>query len=198
MSEGLKKTNLFAALEAVLFLSGEPVEFQKLCEILMADSQDVEQAIQNLSEKLEQENSGLTLLKLGNKYQLSTKKDFAIYCRRALEVKRSVPLSQAAFEVLAVIAYNQPVTKTFIENVRGVDCSGVVNTLVEKGLVEEKGRLDLPGRPLIYGTTELFMKDFEISDLSELPQIPKGDDIISVKEDENQVDFFSLTQIENN
>lgn len=193
MSEILKKVDLSAALEAVLFLSGEPVEFQKLCEILMEDSQSVEQAIKELSERLDKETSGVSLLRLGNKYQLSTKKSLALYCKRALEIKRSVPLSQAAFEVLAVIAYNQPVTKTFIENVRGVDCSGVVNTLVEKGLVEERGRLDLPGRPLIYGTTELFMKDFEISDLSELPQIPEGDDIISVSEDENQVDFSSLT-----
>lgn len=198
MGELLKKVNLPAALEAVLFLSGEPIELQRLCEILMEDSQDVLQAINSLSEKLDGANSGLTLLKLGNKYQLSTKKDFALYCKRALEIKRNVPLSQAAFEVLAVIAYNQPVTKTFIENVRGVDCSGVVNTLVEKGLVEEKGRLDLPGRPLVYGTTELFMKDFEISDLSELPEIPKGDDIISIPEDKNQVDLLSLTQVENN
>ena len=93
-------------------------------------------------------------------------------------MRRRTPLSSAALEVLAVVAYNQPVTKSFIEQVRGVDCSGVVSTLVEKGLIEERGRLELPGKPLLYGTTKNFLRCFGISDLSELPPLPKEENAV--------------------
>ena len=90
-----------------------------------------------------------------------------------LLIKRNAPLSQAAFEVLAVIAYNQPVTKSFIEQIRGVDCSGVISSLYDKGLIEEKGRLELPGKPLIYGTTDTFLRCFCLSSLDDLPPLPE-------------------------
>lgn len=93
-----------------------------------------------------------------------------------MDLRRNTPLSQAALEVLAVVAYNQPVTKAFVEQVRGVDCSGVIGSLTTKGLVEEKGRLELPGRPLLYGTTENFLRCFNISSLDELPPLPEGDE----------------------
>ena len=93
--------------------------------------------------------------------------------RDVLELRKNTPLSPAAFEVLAVIAYNQPVTKSFVEQIRGVDCSGVIATLCQKKLIEEKGRLDLPGRPLIYGTTPDFLRCFSISSLDELPELPQ-------------------------
>ena len=112
------------------------------------------------------------MLRLGNRYQLCTRTEFAQSVRQALEIKRNAPLSQAAFEVLAVVAYNQPVTKSFVEQVRGVDCSGVVNTLCQKGLLEEKGRLELPGRPLLYGTTVEFLRCFSFSSLEDLPPLP--------------------------
>ena len=106
-------------------------------------------------------------------YQLATKQDFALYIKRAFDIRRRTPLSPAALEVLAVVAYNQPVTKSFIEQVRGVDCSGVVTTLIETGLLEERGRLELPGKPLLYGTTKNFLRCFSLSDLSELPPLPQ-------------------------
>ena len=90
-----------------------------------------------------------------------------------LEIKRNAPLSQAAFEVLAIIAYNQPVTKAFVEQIRGVDCSGVISTLCQRELIEEKGRLDLPGRPLIYGTTSNFLRCFCLASLEDLPAVPE-------------------------
>ena len=102
-----------------------------------------------------------------------------------LEIQRNSPLSSAAFEVLAVVAYNQPVTKSFIEQVRGVDCSGVVSSLVDRGLIEEKGRLELPGRPLIYGTTKLFLRTFDIENLSQLPPLPQKQDDNEEQENEN-------------
>ena len=114
-------------------------------------------------------------MRMENTYQLATKEAYAEYIKKAFDIKRRTPLSPAALEVLAVIAYNQPVTKSFIEQVRGVDCSGVVTTLVEKGLVEERGRLELPGRPLLYGTTKNFLRCFSMSDLSELPPLPKNE-----------------------
>ena len=129
----------------------------------------------NLSAALDERNSGVSLLKLGTKYQLASRTQFAPQIRTVLEVKRNAPLSQAAFEVLAVIAYNQPVTKSFVEQVRGVDCSGVIATLCQKKLIEEKGRLELPGRPLVYGTTPEFLRCFSVSDLGELPELPNHD-----------------------
>ena len=105
---------------------------------------------------------------------MCTRTEFSEEVRRVLEMKRNVPLSQAAFEVLAVVAYNQPVTKSFIEQVRGVDCSGVITSLCAKELIEEKGRLDLPGRPMQYQTTTLFLRSFGIESLTELPPLPQS------------------------
>lgn len=105
-----------------------------------------------------------------------SKKEFAPQIRTVMDLRRNTPLSQAALEVLAVVAYNQPVTKAFVEQVRGVDCSGVIGSLTTKGLVEEKGRLELPGRPLLYGTTENFLRCFNISSLDELPPLPENEE----------------------
>ena len=112
---------------------------------------------------------------------MCSKKEYGEYIRRVMDIKRNAPLSQAAMEVLAVIAYNQPVTKAFIEQVRGVDCSGVVGSLASKGLIEEKGRLELPGRPLLYGTTDNFLRCFQIESLDELP-VPVNQEEIGNKE----------------
>ncbi len=164
---------LNSALEAILFASGEPLEIIRIAEVLECDSEQVESIAVNLSNNLEERGSGLCLKKLGDKLQLCSKQEYAPLIREILDLKRNTPLSSAAFEVLAVIAYNQPVTKSFVEQVRGVDCSGVIATLCQRGLIEEKGRLELPGRPLIYGTTAHFLRSFCVSDLSELPPLPE-------------------------
>lgn len=176
-----------AAFEAVLFASGEPISIERLSQIFEIKPEKVQEIANMLCEKLQKENSGIKLLKLQNTYQLSTEEEYAEYIKKAFEIKRRTPLSSAALEVLAVIAYNQPVTKAFIEQVRGVDCSGVVTNLIEKGLVEERGRLELPGRPLLYGTTKNFLRCFSISDLSELPPIQK--DTPEIKELGEQLSF---------
>ena len=179
----MKASKLQAAAEAILFASGEPVELERIAQALEIENELCEQVLYNLSAKLDEMNSGICVLKLGDKYQLSSRSEFAEVIRDVLELRKNTPLSQAAFEVLAVIAYNQPVTKSFVEQVRGVDCSGVIATLCQKKLIEEKGRLDLPGRPLVYGTTPDFLRCFSISSLDELPEIPQKEELTEDSEE---------------
>ncbi len=179
----MKNNELVSAFEAVLFASGEPMSIERLGLVFDITPEAVVETANKLSEKLEKNGSGLMLVRLENTYQMTTNEKYAEYIKKAFDIRRRTPLSPAALEVLAVVAYNQPVTKSFIEQVRGVDCSGVVSTLVEKGLIEERGRLELPGKPLLYGTTKNFLRCFSISDLSELPELPKtGDEIRDVGE----------------
>ncbi len=181
---------LVLALEAVLFASGEPISIQRLSQTFEIEPAEVQKAAESLAQKLE--TTSLELLTLENTYQISTKKKYAEYIKKAFDIKRKTPLSQAALEVLAVVAYNQPVTKAFIEQVRGVDCSGVMTTLAEKELIEERGRLELPGRPLLYGTTKHFLRCFQISYLSELPQLP--DDNANTPDLAEQLEVEHLTE----
>lgn len=171
----MKIEKLVPAFEAILFASGEPVSIERFTQVFEITPEKVNKVIDILKEKMVKNDSGLELVRLENTYQLATKTDYADYIKKAFDLRRRTPLSSAALEVLAVVAYNQPVTKSFIEQVRGVDCSGVVTTLVEKGLIEERGRLELPGKPLLYGTTKNFLRCFSLSDLSELPPLPKDD-----------------------
>lgn len=173
----MKASKLSAAAEAILFAAGEPLEIERIAAALEIENEICEQVLYNLGAELDEQNSGIALLKLGDKFQLASRSEYAEVIRNALEMRKNTPLSQAAFEVLAVIAYNQPVTKSFVEQVRGVDCSGVIATLCQKNLIEEKGRLDLPGRPLIYGTTADFLRCFSLSSLEELPPLPEKEPV---------------------
>ncbi len=169
----MNKQQTISAIEAVLFASGDPISIDRLSQTFEIKPEEIEKLIKELEAKLNANNSGFTVVRLENTYQLVTREEFAPYIKKAFDIKRRTPLSPASLEVLAVIAYNQPVTRAFIEQVRGVDCSGVVSTLVEKGLIEERGRLELPGRPLLYGTTKTFLRSFSLNDLSDLPPLPK-------------------------
>lgn len=172
----MEKEKLKSAVEAVLFACGTPTETAKIAEVLEITLEKAEELIQSIMSDYLNRNSGIKIVKLGKSYQMCTEKEYADIIRAVLDLRRNTPLSQAAMEVLAIIAYNQPVTKAFVEQIRGVDCSGVVSSLVSRELIEEKGRLELPGRPLIYGTTENFLRCFNVSDLSELPPLPQKDD----------------------
>lgn len=171
----MKTKELVPAFQAILFASGEPVSIERFTQVFDITPEKVDEVITVLKENLDKSDSGLELVRLENTYQIATKTEYADYIKKAFDLRRRTPLSPAALEVLAVVAYNQPVTKSFIEQVRGVDCSGVVTTLVEKGLIEERGRLELPGKPLLYGTTKNFLRCFSLSDLSELPPLPKDE-----------------------
>lgn len=173
---------MIPCLEAILFASGEPVEGERICAALEIDQEQLGEIAKRLSDRMEDAGSGLKLLKLERSYQLCSKEKYVDAIRTVMDLKRRVPLSQAAMEVLAVVAYNQPVTKAYVEQVRGVDCTGVMSSLVEKGLVEEKGRLELPGRPLLYGTTDQFLRCFSLTGLADLPDLPeeaKAEDVAS-------------------
>lgn len=165
-----------AAIEAVLFASGEPVAASRLAEVLELDLETAVRLADDWLQDVNTRGGGLLAVRLGDKYQLCTNKAYAGYVRRAMDIRRNTPLSQAAMEVLAIVAYNQPVTKAFIEQVRGVDCGAVVQGLAAKGLIEEKGRLELPGRPLLYGTTADFLRCFGVSTLDELPPLPQKEE----------------------
>lgn len=175
----MNNNEIVSALEAVLFASGDPVSIDRLSQVFEIKPEQIEKAAEKLKLRLEERLSGIELLRLDNSYQLATKTDYAEYIKKAFDLKRRTPLSGAAFEVLSVIAYNQPVTRSFVEQVRGVDCSGVITTLLEKELIEERGRLELPGRPLLYGTTKNFLRCFGLSDLSDLPPLPKEQNAVS-------------------
>lgn len=160
-----------AAIEAILFASGEPVDIDKISDSLGLGKRTVNKLICEIKDKFESLDSGICIIKLSNKYQMCAKSKYSQYIRKILDLHRHTPLSQASMEVLAIIAYNQPVTKSFVEQIRGVDCSSIISNLTVKNLIEEKGRLELPGRPLLYGTTLTFLKCFEISSIDELPPI---------------------------
>ena len=165
-----------SSIEAILFSAGDSVDLSRLAQALELPEASVQTQLDILMKEYEDAQRGITIIKLNNSYQMVSVKQFAPQVRKAMDLRRNIPLSQAAMEVLAVIAYNQPVTKSFVEQVRGVDCSGVIGSLTTKDLIEEKGRLELPGRPLLYGTTENFLRCFSISSLDELPPIPKDED----------------------
>ena len=171
----LNQQELQGAVEAILFASGDPLPVKRIAAALELPEKEVDQAVTALAETLEERQSGLVLKRLADQVQLCTRTEFSEPVRSVLAMKKNTPLSGAAFEVLAVIAYNQPVTKAFVEEVRGVDCSGVIGSLTQKGLIEEKFRMDLPGRPIAYGTTPAFLRCFCIESLEELPPLPERD-----------------------
>lgn len=174
-------------LEAILFASGEPIEGDRIAESGDIEAELLDKLVDLLNEKYENTKSALVILKLNSFYQLTTRKEYSEYIKKSLETKNNVKLSQAAFEVLTIIAYNQPVTKGFVEHVRGVDSSSVVNSLVEKKLLEEAGRIDVPGRPIAFKTTNNFLRCFSLSSLDDLPPLPNQ---------ERQVSFDDILQNE--
>lgn len=165
-----------AAIEAIVFASGEPVPVSRLALAIELDEETTRRIAEDWAQDVNTRGGGIVALKLDDAYQLCSGKPYAGYVRKAMDLRRNTPLSQAAMEVLAIIAYNQPVTRPFVEQVRGVDCSAVIQGLQQKGLVEEKGRMDLPGRPLLYGTSANFLRCFGIASLDQLPPLPQKED----------------------
>lgn len=180
---------------AILFAGGEAVEIERVAQAIGADVETVIKYLPHIRDTLRDSGIPFELLLLDDKLQLATTEEFAPVIRDALELRRNTPLSQAAMEVLSIIAYNQPVTRSFVEQVRGVDSSGVVNSLLEKELIEEAGRLDLPGRPIAYRTTVNFLRCFQLESLEQLPTVPSEENTPDSPPDdvlEGQVGFDEI------
>ena len=165
-------TNVEAAIEAILFAAGYPVKYEKLSEVLGLTPKEIKLLVENMAVTMNAENSprGIHLLTFDDSCQLCTKERFAPYIREALGIRRGGNLSASSLEVLAIVAYNQPATRAFVDAVRGVDSSYAVSSLIDKGLIEGVGRLDAPGRPVLYGTTEKFLRVFGFNSLDDLPK----------------------------
>lgn len=160
------------ALEAMLFAHAEPVETERLADALRLSVRDTEELLHGLQQRYDEQESGLAILHFEpDRWQMTTRPYYGEVVKRVLDTRRNAPLSPAALEVLAVIAYNQPVSRSFIEQVRGVDSSSTVTKLLEKGLIEEAGRLDLPGRPVAFQTTDTFLRVFGLGGLKDLPPL---------------------------
>lgn len=166
-------TELECILEGILFSAGEPVACSKLMQVLEISAEQLNQAAKQLSQRYDEEHRGMMIVRLDDRYQMCSRPQYADYIRAALETRRPPMLSNAALEVLAIVAYRQPVTRAFIEQLRGVDSSNTVLSLVDKGLIEGCGRLDVPGRPMLYRTTAAFLRTFSLTDLSQLPSLPE-------------------------
>ena len=160
------------AIEAILFAAGYPVRYDKLGEVLGLTEKDVRILVEDMALSYNSDDSerGILLLILPETCQLCTKEKFMPYIREALGIRRGGNLSASSLEVLAVVAYNQPVTRSFIDQVRGVDSSYAVNSLIDKNLIESCGRLDAPGRPMLYATTDKFLRVFGFNSLDDLPE----------------------------
>ena len=164
--------NIEGAIEAILYAAGYPVKYSKLAEVLGLDEHNVRTLVEHMAKTYNSDKSkrGISLLTFEETCQFCTKEQYAPYLREALGIRRGGNLSASSMEVLAVIAYNQPVTRSFVDTVRGVDSSYAVTSLLDKNLIEAVGRLDAPGRPMLYGTTDKFLRVFGLSSLADLPE----------------------------
>ena len=163
-----------SAIEGILFAAGDPVGVERLCMALDLDRATVDNVCQRLADYYSYERRSVRLLRLENSYQLCSAPEHADCIRRAFESRRPARLSQPALEVLAIIAYYQPTTRAYVDQIRGVDSAYTVGLLLERDLIEECGRLAVPGRPILYRTTQTFLRSFGLSSLEELPELPSA------------------------
>ncbi len=170
--ESLDLHEVEAAVEAILFAAGEPLPIERICLALDLDRPTAEQVLQKLGDHYAYERRGIRLVRMEDCYQLCSSPDYADLIRKAFEIRKTARLSQPALEVLTIVAYYQPTTRAYVDQVRGVDSSYTVSLLLERGFIEECGRLQVPGRPRLYRTTKKFLRDFHLSSLEELPEMP--------------------------
>lgn len=184
--------NRVACVEAMLFAFGDPLPAEAIMRTLELSEEELNETLDKLREKYNSEQSGIILRRLGDKYTLCTKSEFDEEIRVLLEPEVKQGLSHAAFEALAVVAYHQPVTKARIEKIRGVNSDSPVHTLLEKGLIEKAGKLDVPGHPTLFRTTELFLRNFGYDSINDLPEIAieDGDNIF----DEEKFSEMSIAE----
>lgn len=168
----LEMKEIEAAIEGILFASGEPVSVDRICVAMDMDKPTVELVLQKLMDYYAYERRGMRLLRMEDSYQLCSAPDYADIIRKAFEIRKPAKLSQPALEVLTIIAYYQPTTRAYVDQIRGVDSSYTVGLLLERHLIEECGRLQVPGRPRLYRTTQAFLRAFHLNSLDDLPEMP--------------------------
>jgi len=162
-------------IESILFISGDPVPIKDIAKLLEMDVRTARRLMEKMIDTFNFERRGLQIIKVNDSYQLATRPEFKEYIQKYISPEQKQELSQAALETLSIIAYRQPITRADIESIRGVKCEYALNLLKERGLIKEVGRLDAPGRPILYGTTDQFLKDFGLTSLKDLPSIKEED-----------------------
>lgn len=170
--ENMETKEVVSVIEGILFASGEPVAIDRICLALEMDKETVEQMLQHLADYYAYERRGIRLIRMDNQYQLVSAPEYGEVIRKAFEIRKPARLSQPALEVLTIVAYYQPTTRAYIDQIRGVDSAYTVGLLLERHLIEECGRLQVPGRPRLYRTTKEFLRAFHLSSLEELPEMP--------------------------
>ena len=170
--ETMEMKEIESAIEGILFASGEPVHVDRICVAMDMDRPTVEQVLQKLMDYYAYERRGIRLLRIEDSWQLCSAPDYADIIRRAFEIRKPAKLSQPALEVLTIIAYYQPTTRAYVDQIRGVDSSYTMGLLQERKLIEECGRLQVPGRPRLYRTTKQFLRAFHLTSLDDLPEMP--------------------------
>ena len=184
------KMNKIAILEGLLFIAGDDgVSINQICEVLNIDENEAMKLIDELSNYYKDDKRGLNIKLYGNKYIFTTKKEYSGYYKKLAKTKENNILSQAGLETLAIIAYNEPITRVEIDEIRGVNSGYVLRKLISKNLICECGKSQLPGKPIMYKTTDFFLKYFGISNLDELPNIDE------LKIDEEEIDLFNSTEV---
>lgn len=177
-------------IEAVLFAAGDPVELERLADIVDVDKRSLREILKKMMDSYNFERRGIHIIRMQDSYQMCTNGVYAEFIGRLAEPPRKQNLSNAALEVLSIVAYKQPVTRSTIEHIRGVNCDYIVNRLIERNFIEEKGRLEAPGRPILFGTTQHFMRAFGISELDELPEF---DSLGQTVEETEQIEMAEVT-----
>ncbi len=180
--------DISSAIEAILFAAGDSVPIARLSLILEVYEGEIENAAAALAEKYISEGRGIRILRLDDKLQMCSAPEYASYISKALEQRKPPMLSQSALETLAVVAYFQPVTRAYIDQVRGVDSSYTVGVLTQRGLIEPCGKLDVPGRPSVFRTTDVFLRTMGISELSQLPELPDMTNGEGIEKLQNAID----------
>ncbi len=181
-----------AAIEAVLFAAGDAIELERLADIVDVDKKSLREILKKMMDEYNYERRGIHIIRMEDSYQLCTRGEFSEYVSRLAEPPKMMNLSNAALEVLAIVAYKQPVTKSSIEHIRGVNCDYIVNRLIERNFIEEKGRLDAPGRPILFGTTQHFLRIFGISELEDLPDF---DSLGQTAEEGEQLEMEAVSNL---
>lgn len=185
IEEASPKNIYFSIIESLLFVSGEPIDIKQIASIIECSIKFTKELMAEMIKHYEEESRGITIIKVNESYGLVTKSKNSDYVEKLLGTNSRQSLSQAALETLAIIAYKQPITRIDVDEIRGVKSDRALTTLVQKGLIKESGRLDVPGRPILYGTTEEFLKYFGLEDLNSIPYL---DDLVGDNIDEEKIE----------